>query len=83
MVREGAPTMSLFAREKDVDADRSLCPGLDPGIGMTGQRNRRVEFHGDLVLPLCQKCHCRFHTAAAVRHTLDSHPHLHGRQRAQ
>jgi hypothetical protein len=46
MVREGAPTMSLFAPEKDLDADRSLCPGLDPGIGMTGQRDRRVEFNG-------------------------------------
>jgi hypothetical protein len=46
MVREGAPTMSLFALGKDVDADRSLCPGLDPGIGMTGQRDWRVEFNG-------------------------------------
>jgi hypothetical protein len=36
MVREGAPTMSLFAPAKDMDADRSLCPGFDPGIGMTG-----------------------------------------------
>jgi hypothetical protein len=38
MVREGAPTMSLFAPAKDVVTDRSLCPGFDPGIGMTGQR---------------------------------------------
>jgi hypothetical protein len=36
MVREGTPTTSLFASAKDVDAERSLCPGLDPGIGMTG-----------------------------------------------
>jgi hypothetical protein len=36
MVSEGAPTTSLFAQAKDVDADRSLCPGPDPGIGMTG-----------------------------------------------
>jgi hypothetical protein len=36
MVREGVPPTSLFATEKDVDADRSLCPDLDPGIGMTG-----------------------------------------------
>jgi hypothetical protein len=36
MVREGAPTMSLFAPAKNMEADRSLCPGLDPGIGMTG-----------------------------------------------
>jgi hypothetical protein len=35
MVREGAPTTSLFASAKEVDADRTLCPGLDPGIGMT------------------------------------------------
>jgi hypothetical protein len=36
MVREGAPTTSLFVSAKDMDADRSLRPGLDLGIGMTG-----------------------------------------------
>jgi hypothetical protein len=37
MVREGAPTMSLFAPEKDVDADLRR---------HDGQRDRRVEFNG-------------------------------------
>jgi PRC-barrel domain len=43
MVREGAPTTSLFAPAKDMDADRSLCPGIDPCIGMTESAAESVQ----------------------------------------
>jgi hypothetical protein len=45
--------MSLFVPAKDVDADRSLCSGLDPGIGMTRQHEGTAGFNGSCLYFSC------------------------------
>jgi hypothetical protein len=43
--------MPFVGAVKGVIADRSLCPGVDPGIGMTGQAPVESRPQSDLVLP--------------------------------